>query len=923
MAGKYLKPKKKTIAEQKVADKTKQKSQSITPNQSTNGSSESFVSENSGYIPVGSAAEQEHLNRLRQDMQRVDTNYVEYVKKQAPYRENKAEMNRKFSGMNNIYFNQMLLTCASPLRDGVGLDSIVECMAMYMSMRIVNKDFRDRVDHMANRMKYDRLAKKAEKDGPDSLAAKSAKALQREIKMYNNGGREPLTAHSAALMKIGMTEQAYIDMRQPGADIEKIKMQYADAMGVLDEQCSDDGVKASDVNKQMRIIVGQYSDSNQAHADIYRELSYEGVGRAPYHRNPNNPNQMIWTGEYMDFDGNMFSGAFSPREPLSVESAAKIKLDMTMRAYENMRRDGADIDAFSVQYDESMATLSRMCQADGIDEQAVNQQMRLQIGEEMRRNPSFGNIFRELSYDGVEKAPPHRDPNNPGRATWTGEYVTRDGSPFNGQFTPREPMSQDEAARLKLDLIVDAHAAMREPGADSDAVMRGFQRKMSNFSKQCTSDGLNEHDVNQQIRIMIGEQCDRTPEVAIMFEELSSGAVTRVAPHADALNPGGTVWTGEYKAANGKSYNGAFTPRQPVSYDDHMKGIEQTAVKQFKQVKSADDMYALLRSYVNASASVFGNRPVSDVDAQRPEYRSISMDMQRMRADCTYDDSEVAYLQGLADGMPDSYRKSQLLSRVGTYQAANESFSESFDAEFDIVLAGAQKFVPKAVRKEFDALYGSPKDVMDVMRSVNWQMSGNDGPASKSPWQIYDMHMNAMERSTANEFPAVKTAGDLHGLLSGYVSAYAHIKDGVPLTKAEMQNPAYQAAAQRIAFMIDDCGADSDVMRDFESEFVEMLQTASDKVPPMVYQEFEHVYNGEPSDIVTAMKKQYRDRQVSAGPSAPPVVVDDVRVRPARGHENDVPSGDLSSKGRGADAARRLGVEFGDDAPNSGKDYSV
>lgn len=914
MAGKYLKPK-KTVAEKKAEQqRTKQQKRDADKQSQQKSDSVTFASANSGYISAGSDAEQAYLQKLRQDMGKVDTDYVNYVKKQAPYRENKAEMQRKFSGMNNIFFNQMLLTCVSPLEDGVGVDSVVECMAMYMGMSLVNKDFRNRVKNMKIKLDYQKATQKANAGDPGADEAKERAAkLKRELTMYDNGGREPYTAHSAALTKIGMTERAYADMRQPGADIERIRTQYMEAIATLDEQCADDGISASDVNKKMRTLVGQYSDTNPKCADIYQQLSYEGVGKAPYHRNSNDPSQMIWTGEYVDFDGNMFSGAFTPREPLTVESAAKIKMDMTIQAYENMRKDGADVDAFLVQYDESMETLSRLCKVDGIDEHAVNQQMRLSIGERMRKNPAFGNIFRELSYDGVEKAPPHRNPNNPTQAVWTGEYMTRDGMSFDGQFTPRPPMSQEYAAKLKLDMIIDAHASMREPGVDADAVMRKFAGRMARFSKQCSADGINEHDVNQQIRIMIGEQCERTPEAAVMFDELSSGAVTRVASHMDATNPGQQVWTGEYKTSDGKSFNGAFTPRRPRDYESHMQDLERNAGKQFKQVKSVDELYGLLRSYVNANATVFGDMPVAQSDAERPQFQNVSMDMYRMRADCTFDSFELSDLTEQVNRMPDSVQKRQLESRIDTYNAVNDAFRQTFDGEFNSMLMSAYGRAPEAVRKDFAAVYGSPKDAMMTMQAANAQKVDIIGPPKQSQWQIYDFHANAMERAAVSEFSKIKTADDLHGVLTGYAASYASVCDGAKMSPAETRNLTYQRISQRMKFMIDDCGIESDATRDFESHFAGMIDAAQKKVPSMVLQEFMNQY-GEPSDFVGKMRQTYQMRSDSQI----------FTLHPGRGRENDIPSSDLSAKGRGADAARRLGMDDADTGmSNSGKDYQA
>lgn len=913
MAAKQLKSKQTTA--QKTAERSARKKSRLVGKQQ---SPPEFQANKSGYVPVGTEAEQQHLRKLQADMQKVDIDYVNYVKKQNPYNENKAEMRRKFSGMNGVFFNQMLLTCVSPLQDGVSMESVTQCLAMYMGMRAFNKDFKNRVDNMATQAKYNKLMKTVEKKGADSKAGQKAQqqaaALKRKMTMYNNGGREPLTAHGAALTKIGMAEKAYVDMRQPGADVEKIKRQYAEAVSTLDSQCMDDGIRVADVDKQMRTIVGQWSDSNPTHPDIYKELSYEGVGRAPYHKNPNNPNQLIWTGEYMDFDGKMFNGAFTPREPLTVESAAQIKLDMTVQAYENMRKDGADIDAFFTQYTESMETVSRLCKADGVDERAVNQQMRVKIGQEIQKDPSFANVFSELSYDGVEKAPPHRSPDNPNQAIWTGEYLDADGQLFEGQFTPRAPLTQDKAALLKMEMTLDAYTDMREPGADVDGVMQKYRGRMAGLSKQCAVDKINEYDVNQQVRIMVGEYCDRVPGAATVFKEMTDDGITKAPAHIDATNPDVAVWTGEYRGADGKPFNKAFTPRPPRSYDDHMADLKKNMNQQFKQVKTADELYGVLRSYVTAAGAVFGDASVSDADKANPVYQSVNADMRLLHDDCVFDKTSIAQLKERTVDLPDGIDQHRVSAKIAAYEASNAEFDQKFGRQFSKLLGAAQSRVSPNVMKEFKAVYGDPNNVVDVIRTASQQQADAVDSPDKTTWRVYDSHVNALENNAKREFAQVKSSDELCSVFTGYVAGYESVCNGASVSRDVMDNPTYQAVSNRMRFMLGDCGSNPDVMRDFESQFDSVLDAAQRKVSPDVMQAFIHEYD-DPDVFVKKLRVAYENQLQND-------IEYDIK-HPMRGHEHDMPDTDLSAKGRGAEAERRLGVEglVGPENPN--KDYQV
>lgn len=582
------------------------------------------------FTEPGSVEEREYLQNLMKQFGDVDSDYMEYVKKQEPYSQNKAVMKQKFSGMSGIYYRQMMLTCMSPLQDGLDLNSLVQCVSMYVGMSLMDKDFKNQMKNMANQFEYQIVSKKAEKDGPNSKAAVRATELKQLMTMHNNGGREPFNPRSAALTKIAMTTKAYSDMRVPGADIDKIRSAYTEAMGVLDEQIGDDGLRVSAVNQEMRTIVGQMSNQDPSIATMFRETSYDGVVKAPYHKDPNNPNQVIWTGEYFDRNGKMFTGGFTPREPLTVESAAEIKYNMAVDAYKNMRSGNMTVDEVEAWYQSSMDVLSKMCDVDCINELAVNKKLRQKVGQMSAKDPFVNNMFVETAFGLVGKAPGVRDTNNPNRAIWSGEYQTRDGQIYNDAFTPRPPMSADMAAQLKVQVILHTYDAMRASDADVKACMQDYKNTMSALDKQCGVDKLNSNEINQSMRIIVGDMCEQDPAMAVVFKELSYDGIEKASAFVDSH--GNEHWTGEYVKPNGMEFDGGFNPRAPQSYKKNMGDIKMTIDSSFASVQDEHDLHDVMRGYSAAYYQIVDDVEPDDSVKKNVHYRDTVM-LMRMAMD--------------------------------------------------------------------------------------------------------------------------------------------------------------------------------------------------------------------------------------------------------------------------------------------------
>lgn len=157
----------------------------------------------------------------------------------------------------------------------------------------------------------------------------SLQALSDNITKAANGGRMPLTADSAAIMKIAFDKKYYYDCRRPGADRDALKEQYDSAMSNLMTMAAADGVndKALSAKISEKLITQMQIDESLT--DIYAGMSTGEIrlgedkpmlnakgeeikikGKTLYQRANN----------FVDPNGNEISGLnLTPREPQTID----------------------------------------------------------------------------------------------------------------------------------------------------------------------------------------------------------------------------------------------------------------------------------------------------------------------------------------------------------------------------------------------------------------------------------------------------------------------------------------------------------------------------------------------------------------------------------------------------------------------------
>lgn len=277
-------------------------------------------------IEVGSEQEKEYLDKLTEDVHRVDDDFVQYVKDSIAL----DDINdTQIDSMNSYYNRILMMQCVSPLTKGVNASSVIQSIGMYAGMCLVSPTFRKQCHKSVQTILYPTVAQKAEKAGPESKWAKRRDAMIKDM----NGGRMPLTPKSAALQQIAFTKRFYEECRKPDADIEGLVKQYDNACMTLENHMQQDGLDYKEVVQNQHMIIGRMVEADPLVAQMFDELAWGDVKRSDYRletveeEGPDGKliekEKLVWTGEFESKDGKSYDEMLRPRMPLSADAYAE------------------------------------------------------------------------------------------------------------------------------------------------------------------------------------------------------------------------------------------------------------------------------------------------------------------------------------------------------------------------------------------------------------------------------------------------------------------------------------------------------------------------------------------------------------------------------------------------------------------------
>ena len=178
------------------------------------------------------------------------------------------------------------------------------------------------------------------------------------------------------------------------------------------------------------------------------------------------------------------------------------------------------------------------------------------------------------------------------------------------------PWTPEKAAVQRVAFISSTYYAMRQPGADVRALQTAFEQASNSLYLVAEKDGCSKEDIDKSTRELVGKLIEDNPEVAAWFGETAYGGVSMDSAHEvmsiEKDKDGRVVmsesqeWTGEFRARDGKLYEGGFSPRLPMSFDMHMNSLQGLWWDNIKDAKSLEELNRAVSGFDSGRIFKFG-----------------------------------------------------------------------------------------------------------------------------------------------------------------------------------------------------------------------------------------------------------------------------------------------------------------------------
>lgn len=267
------------------------------------------------------------------------------------------EARDQMRGSHDQFAGMMMMSAVAPLRRGLDAENLAGVAGSIAIMWALSPKFRDYTDgfvdklmngskadaeHKATNEKKGFLRKSVEERARSAKkAAKIIFGAQSEAQRMQDSdpAHAPYQVDSAATQLVNMSDNAYVAMREPNANVEVILRKYGKLTDELEQDWEKQGLDREDVYERARWVVGQQSMDDPTVAGRYIDTHTGNVQMS------NNQQQRVngpdgWT-ENSTWDGNWVAGEnqnvvigrsakfFTPRAPQRLQ-------DHTLSATESM-----------------------------------------------------------------------------------------------------------------------------------------------------------------------------------------------------------------------------------------------------------------------------------------------------------------------------------------------------------------------------------------------------------------------------------------------------------------------------------------------------------------------------------------------------------------------------------------------------------
>lgn len=260
------------------------------------------------------------------------------------------EARKQMRGSHDRFAGMMMMSAIAPLRNGVDAENLASVAGSMAIMWALSPKFRKYTDSLIDKVQKGSEADaehKAENEKKGFLrkslderkrsakrAAKHIFGQQSEAKRMQGSNPEyaPYQVDSAATQLVNLSDNAYVAMREPQANVEVILRKYGKMTEELEQDWEKDGLDTQDVYERARWIVGQQSLEDPTVAARYIDTHIGNVQMGDNEtRRVNGPdgwtNESRWAGNWVAGENqNVTIGRsakfFTPRAPQTLRDHA-------------------------------------------------------------------------------------------------------------------------------------------------------------------------------------------------------------------------------------------------------------------------------------------------------------------------------------------------------------------------------------------------------------------------------------------------------------------------------------------------------------------------------------------------------------------------------------------------------------------------
>ncbi|GAB2481303.1 hypothetical protein [Nocardiopsis aegyptia] len=223
----------------------------------------------------------------------------------------------------------------------------------------------------------------------------------------------------------------------------------------------------------------------------------------------------------------------------------------------------------------------------------------------------------------------------------------------------RDLFTEHSAALAHVGIVLNAYDEMRMPGVDRDLVRQNYESALGALYDCVDEDGLDREEVARDMRGIVGQLVERTPEQAAVFAELGHGRFVRSEPattDAEDTKRTGKVREGDYvDAHNGDVITGGtFSLREPMGTDEHRAEVARTMYAELTSTRSPAEFHAVMEQYVVGSTILHHPEAVErtgDPSAHARLNRARAM-FASMRGDgISESDQKLVYVGGFVESL--------------------------------------------------------------------------------------------------------------------------------------------------------------------------------------------------------------------------------------------------------------------------------